>query len=147
MSERQNQNNVDEQLQEENEKQEYVQKNEIQPIVEPHVEPAIQSHGQHTQQGAQTLSSTSTGVNQQNNGMAIAGLILGVASVVLSWIPFIPYITAILAIIFGAIGMKKGNTHRGLAIVGLATGVLTFVIKIGFWLIIILGIFAELSYY
>lgn len=145
MSERRDQNHIDEQLQEVNEEQNA--QNVIQQTEQSHVELPIQSHEQHTQQGAETQPANPTGVNQQNNGIAIAGLILGVASVILSWIPFIPYITAILAIIFGAIGMKKGNAHRGLAIVGLATGVLTFVLKIGFWLFIILGVFAELSYY
>lgn len=81
-----------------------------------------------------------------SNGMAIAALILGVVSVTVAWFPLISYITAILAIVFGFIGMK--NPHqKALAIVGIVLGFLTFILKIGFWILIIIGIASEMMYY
>lgn len=81
-----------------------------------------------------------------NNGMAIAALILGVVSIALSWFPMISYVTAILAIVFGFIGMK--NQHqKSLAIVGVVLGFLTFILKIGFWVLIFIGIASEMMYY
>lgn len=80
-----------------------------------------------------------------NNGMAITALILGVVSIVLSWIPFIPYITAILAIVFGFLGLRI-PTQKILGIIGIVLGAATFILKIGFWIMLFLGIAAELSY-
>lgn len=80
-----------------------------------------------------------------NNGMALTALILGIVSIVLSWIPFIPYITAILAIVFGFIGLRM-QRQKALGIIGIVLGALTFILKIGFWIMLFLGIAAELSY-
>jgi|SRR5699024_4257638 len=81
----------------------------------------------------------------ENNGMAIAALILGIFSVFLAWIPLIPYVTAILAIVFGFLGMKV-QIQKTLGIIGIILGGATFILKIGFWILFILGIAAELSY-
>lgn len=81
---------------------------------------------------------------QETNGMAVTALILGIVSIVLVWIPFLPYITALLAVIFGIIGLK-GTVHRALAIVGLVLGALAFILKIGFWIMLFIGIAADLA--
>lgn len=66
------------------------------------------------------------------NGMAIAGLVLGILALLLCWIPFLNWILAILGIIFGAVGMSKANKiggrGKGLAVTGLVLGILGAVI-------------------
>lgn len=63
-------------------------------------------------------------------GLAIASLVMGILAIVNSFIPFlniISYIFAILAIIFGIIGIVKKN-GLGMAIAGLAMGVLSMIL-------------------
>ena len=47
---------------------------------------------------------------QQGNGLAVAGMVCGIVGVVLFWIPVLSWILAILAIIFGGVGIAKGNS-------------------------------------
>ncbi|QOY37732.1 DUF4190 domain-containing protein [Anaerobacillus isosaccharinicus] len=70
---------------------------------------------------------------QEGNGMATAGLVLGIIGVVLNFIPFLPYILGGLAIIFGVVGMKK-PIKKGVAKAGLILGIVTIALKISFWL-------------
>ena len=60
---------------------------------------------------------------QQGNGMAVAGFVLALCSVVLFWFPFVSFLLWVLGIVFSAIGLKRANDHglpnRGLAIAGL----------------------------
>lgn len=63
------------------------------------------------------------GGRQRTNGLAVASLVLGIVGIILCFF-FIPWI---LAIIFGAIGIKQCNddpsyTGKGLAIAGLVLG-------------------------
>ncbi|SFM17753.1 hypothetical protein SAMN04487943_10982 [Gracilibacillus orientalis] len=51
---------------------------------------------------------------QEGNGLAVAGLVLGIIGVVLNIIPFIPYILGVLAVIFGIVGLNK-QVKRGMA--------------------------------
>lgn len=66
------------------------------------------------------------------NGLAVTALVLGIIGLVLSMVPFIPYPLAILAIIFGAVGLKK-QIKKGLAITGIVTGIITLALKVWFW--------------
>jgi len=62
---------------------------------------------------------------QQGNGMGTASMVLGIIGLVLAFIPFLglfSWVLAPLAIIFGLIGISKGNAPKGQAIAGLATG-------------------------
>lgn len=72
----------------------------------------------------------------QGNGMAVAGLVLGIIGVVLFFIPFLCQILALLGIIFGALGMGKakkvGGKGNGMAITGLVLGVLGMLFGIAF---------------
>lgn len=68
----------------------------------------------------------------QGNGLAVTALVLGIVGLVFFLVPILPYPLAILAIIFGVIGMKK-QVKKGLAITGLVTGIITLGIKISFW--------------
>ncbi|HRN96900.1 MAG TPA: DUF4190 domain-containing protein [Candidatus Saccharibacteria bacterium] len=74
-----------------------------------------------------------------NNGFAIASLVLGVISVplVLAWLISIP--TGILAIIFGAISLKSPG--RSMALAGLITGC------VGLFLSVMLILFVFLAYF
>lgn len=73
-----------------------------------------------------------SGQVQQGNGLAVTALVLGIIGLVLFAVPFIPYPLAILAIIFGLIGMKK-QVKKGFAVTGLVTGIITIGLKIWFW--------------
>ncbi|TKD67697.1 DUF4190 domain-containing protein [Pseudalkalibacillus hwajinpoensis] len=69
---------------------------------------------------------------QQSNGLAVSALVLGIIGLVLFAVPLIPYPLAILAIIFGVIGMKN-PIKKGFAVTGLITGIVTIGLKIWFW--------------
>ncbi|MFC4335011.1 DUF4190 domain-containing protein [Salininema proteolyticum] len=68
------------------------------------------------------------------NGLGWAGLTCGIVGLCLVWwapfLAFVSWVLAILAIVFGSIGLSKaGNglaTNKGAAITGLVTGILTF---------------------
>lgn len=74
-------------------------------------------------------------VQDENKGFSIASMVLGIISIVLFCIWYLSIPCAILAIIFGIVGMKKGG--KGMAIAGLVLGiiavaiVLIFVIFVG----------------
>ena len=79
------------------------------------------------------------GGQPEGNGMAVAGLVLGIIGLVFCWIPFLGWILALLGIIFGGLGMGKANKiggrGKGLAIGGLVCGVLGLIIGVAafFW--------------
>ena len=67
---------------------------------------------------------------QQGNGIATAGMVCGIIGVVLFWLPVIGWILAILAIIFGGVGISKANKgapNKGGAIAGVVLGVVSIV--------------------
>lgn len=81
--------------------------------VPPYVQPGMQ-HGY-------------PGGPQPSNGLAIAGLVLGIVGVVLCWIPFLGVLLGVLAIVFGALGKKKANQGAqgsGQAVAGLVLGII-----------------------
>ena len=57
---------------------------------------------------------------KQSRGMAIAGLVLGICSLVFFWSPFIGIICGILGLVFGILGKKK--QQGGMATAGIITG-------------------------
>lgn len=70
---------------------------------------------------------------QQSSGMSITSMVLGIFSIVLSFIWFLAWPLAIAALVLGFIGRSKGG--NGMAIAGIITGIVGLVISI---LIIIL---------
>jgi len=62
------------------------------------------------------------------NGMAVAGLVLGLCALVLCWIPFLNWVLALLGIVFGGVGMsrakQRGGRGFGLAVAGLICAVI-----------------------
>ncbi|HUY09185.1 MAG TPA: DUF4190 domain-containing protein [Candidatus Dormibacteraeota bacterium] len=66
-------------------------------------------------------------VGQQGNGLAVAGFVLGITSVIFCWWGIFALVQVILAITFSAIGRghaKQGAPHRGLATAGLVLGII-----------------------
>lgn len=72
---------------------------------------------------------------QPGSGLATASLVLGILSLVLFMFPFI---TSILAIIFGGVAKSKGN-KSGMATAGLVCGIISLVLWI---LLIAIGVSA-----
>jgi hypothetical protein len=71
--------------------------------------------------------------SQEGNGMAVAGMVLGIISLVLCWVPFLTWILSLLGIIFGALGIGKGNKvgkGKGMAIAGLVCAILGAILSI-----------------
>lgn len=63
----------------------------------------------------------------QGNGLAVAGFVLGITSVVFCWWGIFALVQIILAITFSAIGRghaKRGSAHGGLATAGLILGIM-----------------------
>jgi hypothetical protein len=78
-----------------------------------------------------------------SNGIGIAGGVCGIVAVVLCWIPFVDYVSVVLgvlAIIFGALGVRRANGEsgngKGLAITGIVTGIVAVVISVLFLAVI-----------
>lgn len=64
----------------------------------------------------------------QGNGLAVAGMVLGILGLALCWIPFLGWACALVGVILGALGMSKANKvggkGKGMAIAGLVCGIL-----------------------
>ena len=75
---------------------------------------------------------------QESKGLSIASMVLGIISVVLFCIWYISIPCAILAIIFGIIGMKKGG--RGMGIAGLVLGIVALAILAIIYLLALIGV-------
>ena len=85
-------------------------------------------------------------VRPAGNGMAVAGFVLSLCSVVFFWAPVLNFIMWVLGIVFSGIGLSRSNKmglpHRGLAIAGLVIAlvpgtllifvIFLFVLSIGF---------------
>ena len=75
---------------------------------------------------------------QESKGLSIASMVLGIISVVLFCIWYISVPCAILAIIFGIIGKKKGA--KGMATAGLVLGIVALAILAIIYLLAIAGV-------
>lgn len=63
--------------------------------------------------------------SQPSNGPATAGMVFGILGVVLLWVPVVGFVLAILAVVFGGLGLGRANTgggNKGQAIAGLILG-------------------------
>lgn len=68
---------------------------------------------------------------KNRKGLAIAAMVLGIVSIVFFCIWYISITCAVLAIIFGILALK--STGRGMAIAGISTGAVGFVLMILFY--------------
>jgi len=76
------------------------------------------------------------------NGIATASLVLGITSIVFS--VFVGFVAGILAIIFGAIGLKK-EARKGQALAGLITGIVGTLLSILIGFLIIVTAYAGIQ--
>lgn len=74
----------------------------------------------------------------ESKGMSIAALVLGIISLVMLCVWYISIPCAILAIIFGILGRKKGG--KGMGTAGLVLGILTVAFVIIFYMLVIAGV-------
>lgn len=96
------------------------------------------------------MDSQSGGVQGQvapaGNGMAIAGLVLAICAIAVSWLPGVNFVCWILGLIFSIIGLRNANRgapYRGLAIAGLVVSLAGIVLII--MLIVVLGLVAAVA--
>ena len=79
------------------------------------------------------------------NGIATAGLVCGILSIVTFFFVWIPIILGILGIIFGAVGRGRADQRAGVgasnAKVGLITGVVGIVVTI-VWIVLLVTVFS-----
>lgn len=64
----------------------------------------------------------------ESKGLSIASMVLGIVSVVTLCASYVSIVCAVLAIILGIIGRKKGG--KGMAMAGLVLGIITLSIDI-----------------
>jgi hypothetical protein len=85
----------------------------------------------------------------RSNGMAVAGMVLGILALVLFWFPVVNLIVAILGVVFSVIGMRRANLlggmNKGFAVAGLATAIVGLVIGV-VMILAVVAIPAFLSY-
>jgi hypothetical protein len=71
-----------------------------------------------------------TEVPAASNGLAVAALILGLASIVFCWWGIAAFTMIVLAIVFGSIGIRRANAgapQKNLAVAGLCCGIVGFI--------------------
>jgi hypothetical protein len=73
------------------------------------------------------------------NGLAVASLILGILACITFCAPPLAGLLALLAIVFGVIGMNK-PVGGGMAKTGLILGIVGIGITIGFWVLFRMGV-------
>ncbi len=79
---------------------------------------------------------------QPGKGLSIAAMILGICSIVFSWA--FGFIAGVLAIIFGAIGLKR-NVGKGMAVTGLVTGIVGVLVSIIIGIALVITAYAGIS--
>jgi hypothetical protein len=75
--------------------------------------------------------------------MAVAGMVLGICAIFFCWIPFLNWTLALLGIVFGALGIARGNKvgrGKGMAITGLVTGALGGILGVVLFLMLMRGV-------
>lgn len=77
------------------------------------------------------------------DGKALASFLVGIASLVFVWVPIIPYITAIIGIVFGFLSIN--STNRGFSVTGIILSIVTLLLKVAFWFLIWFAFMLELS--
>ena len=79
-----------------------------------------------------------TVAKKQSKGLSIASLVLGIISIILLRYAYISIPSAIIAIVFSKIGIKKGGA--GMARTGLILGIVTLSIIVLFYILVFVGL-------
>jgi hypothetical protein len=78
------------------------------------------------------------------NGLAIAGMVMGIVAFISGWVPFFGFVIAVVAIILSVLALRKG-TQKGMAITGLVTGGIGLIWSLIVGAIVIIGIMAGVA--
>lgn len=89
----------------------------------------------------ETKQETANQPQKDKKGFSIAALVLGVVAIVLSCVWYISITCAILAIVFGTIGLR--SSKRGMSISGIVTGIIGMIISIFIIFMIIISGFTQ----
>lgn len=81
------------------------------------------------------------------NGLAVAGLVVGIVAFFSGWVPVFGLAVGIAAVILSILGIRKGGSQKGLAIAGLVTGGLGLLWALVIGTFFMIGVFAGLSSY
>ncbi|GAA1995809.1 DUF4190 domain-containing protein [Catenulispora subtropica] len=85
------------------------------------------------------------GLARKTNGMAVAGMVLGIVSLVFFWVWFAAPVVALLGIIFSAVGISQcnrmGQDGKGMAVAGLVCSL----ISAAFWTLLIIAVLHSFS--
>jgi hypothetical protein len=84
------------------------------------------------------------------NGMAIAGLVLGVSSLVLFWVPVLDGLLALTGLILSIVGIRKASqlgVGKGMAIGGLITSIIGLVVAALYSILIVWAVNTGISAY
>jgi len=78
----------------------------------------------------------------QTSGMAVAGMVTGIGSMLLFWVPLLAPVLAIMGLVFSGMGIsqssRQGWTGTGMAIAGLVCSAITAVI----WVLLVIFVVA-----
>lgn len=112
-----------------------------------------QSTQQHTEQHTEQTKSADSQIptSRKTNGFAVAGFVLGLVSIVLTWCFCFP-ITPILGIVFSSMALsqiaKSGDDGKGIAVAGLIISIICIILLFLFFVAgITAGIFDNYRYY
>lgn len=72
-------------------------------------------------------------VNNANNGIAVAAMIVGIIGLICFWAPVIPVVLGVLGLVFGIKGLNKANampqnTGKGMSTAGIVCGSIAMII-------------------
>ena len=125
-----------------------VSQSQVQPETQPvyqqpiYQQPAPQPAYQQTNQPVYTQPAPVAATPaKRSNGLAVAGLIFGIASLVLCWVPFLGIILSIIGLGLSIAGIAKKNASgKGMGIAGLIMSIVAGIIGIFLTLILSVGI-------
>ena len=69
-------------------------------------------------------------IPQGPKGLAIASMVVGICSVVFTWVPPLAIVLGALALIFGIVSVAKKMGGKGMAVAGIVTGAVGFLYAI-----------------
>ena len=87
-----------------------------------------------SQPPAQYGSSDQYGGQRASNGAGTAALAVGIIALLVSWIPFLGLILALVALVLGVVGLRKASrgqaTNKNQAVAGVVTGGIALLIGV-----------------
>lgn len=82
-----------------------------------------------------------TETRQSGNGLAIAGMVVGICGLLFCWIPFLGFLITLTGLILSAFGMK--SRARGMAVAGLVTSIVGLLVALLMSVILVLNFIVE----